>query len=74
MERGCVDCGYKGHPEALDFDHIGTDKKFIISRVKTCSMEHLLAEMDKCEVVCANSTGYAATIGDRESEHLGQGG
>lgn len=22
LERGCVDCGYKGHPAALEFDHL----------------------------------------------------
>ena len=54
LERGCADCGYKAHPEALEFDHITTGKHLAISRIKTYSLETLLTETAKCEVVCAN--------------------
>ena len=54
LERGCVDCGYREHPEALDFDHIGEGKHFIVSKLKTHSLEAIMEEIDKCEVVCAN--------------------
>jgi DNA-directed RNA polymerase subunit M/transcription elongation factor TFIIS len=53
-ESGCVDCGYNAHPSALDFDHIGDDKHFDIGSNTSASRERLQAEMDKCEVVCAN--------------------
>jgi hypothetical protein len=53
-ESGCVDCGYKAHPSALDFDHIGDDKHFDIGSSSSLSREKLQKEMDKCEVVCAN--------------------
>jgi len=52
LDSGCVDCGYNTYPEALDFDHIGDDKLCDVSK---CHNEtQLLAEIAKCEVVCAN--------------------
>jgi len=56
MESGCVDCGYKGNPYALQFDHTGTDKKESVSNLirSDYSWETILKEIDKCEVVCAN--------------------
>ena len=56
LERGCADCGYTGHPAALDFDHLpGVLKEADIARAVTwrCTA-NLLAEIAKCEVVCAN--------------------
>lgn len=56
LERGCVDCGYSAHAAALDFDHMpGTAKLFSIGQTgATCARAKLLAEIAKCEVVCAN--------------------
>lgn len=56
LSRGCMDCGYKDHPEALDFDHRpGVQKQFEISAVcKNGNMDRLMAEIEKCDVVCAN--------------------
>ena len=54
---GCVDCGYRDHPAALEFDHLpGFHKAFSISEANNLnvSQERLLAEIAKCEVVCAN--------------------
>lgn len=52
----CVDCGEK-NPIVLEFDHITTDKKgnisYLLSTLK-CSWKTLLAEIEKCEVRCAN--------------------
>ena len=55
LERGCADCGYNTHPAALDFDHL-QDKTFAISRMvgKRRTMEDIMTEIEKCEVVCAN--------------------
>lgn len=56
LAAGCVDCGYKDHPEALDFDHL---PEFI----KSANISNLIhrgpwsaieAEISKCEVRCAN--------------------
>lgn len=54
MERGCVDCGYKEHPAALQLDHEGY-KSVSIAEARS-SKTRLLAEIEagKCVVRCAN--------------------
>ena len=52
LERGCKDCGYKEHPEALEFDHIKNNKSFNVALSK--SIRQAKDEIKKCEVVCAN--------------------
>lgn len=57
LRLGCADCGYNAHPAALHFDHLpGSDKRAEISRMlkRDIPREELVAEMNKCEVVCAN--------------------
>lgn len=55
VNRGCLDCGYRKHPAALDFDHIRGEKRASVSvLVARCvSLPTLRAEMDKCVVRCA---------------------
>lgn len=55
LEMGCVDCGYREHSQALEFDHLpGTVKVRNISHMMNWPRERLLAEIAKCECVCAN--------------------
>ena len=54
MASGCVDCGYNVHPDALDFDHVGDDKVRDISHLMGRGWEHMMDEVEKCEVVCSN--------------------
>ena|ERR1700733_13934089 len=56
LEAGCADCGYRKHPAALDFDHLpGFVKLFPIgNRMANHTIEELLREVTKCEVVCSN--------------------
>lgn len=54
LQSGCADCGYRGRSEALDFDHVRGIKKFNISQRLQYKPERLLAEIAKCDVVCAN--------------------
>ena len=55
---GCTDCGIKSpdHPEIFDFDHLpGTEKAGSIAKFSVAgSIEDLMEEIAKCEVVCAN--------------------
>jgi hypothetical protein len=52
---GCTDCGWAGHSEALQFDHLpNTTKAFNISNSYLLSVEKILNEIEKCEVVCTN--------------------
>ena len=54
IERGCAVCGYNTHSAALDFNHIRGDKVFSVSQDLKVAMHKLLAEIDKCEILCAN--------------------
>ncbi len=56
MERGCADCGYRGHPAALQFDHLpGFEKRYKVSLMLGAYQLHVIvAEIAKCEVVCGN--------------------
>jgi len=54
QRTGCVDCGYNKHPVALDFDHVKSGKKYVVSDLICNSLETMLAEIALCEVVCAN--------------------
>lgn len=54
LERGCVDCGYREHAVALDFDHVTGQKSFALSRAYNKSWTRILAELEKCEIRCAN--------------------
>ena len=51
----CTDCGGKFPACAMHFDHL-RDKSFNISDAVTCaySEARILAEITKCELVCAN--------------------
>ena len=50
----CMDCGSKFPPECMDFDHCRGPKKFPLSLYGTRSRHLLLAEIAKCDLVCAN--------------------
>ena len=54
VTTGCTDCGYSAHPAALEFDHVIGDKVANVSRLIGSTWSRLEAEMEKCEVVCAN--------------------
>ena len=53
---GCIDCGYNKSPYALQFDHIGDDKKGSVSNLirSDYCWGTIKTEISKCEVVCAN--------------------
>ncbi len=52
--KGCVDCS-ETDPLVLDFDHVQGDKRFeIASGIHGLVLSTTWAEIQKCEVVCAN--------------------
>lgn len=51
----CEDCGKRFPSCAMHFDHLdGNTKSFCLSQKLQSSVETLVAETKKCEVVCAN--------------------
>lgn len=51
----CTDCGENFPYWVMEFDHLG-DKSFTISnyRSTTLSLDRVIEEIAKCEIVCAN--------------------
>ena len=53
--KGCSNCGYNDNPDILHFHHINPETKINnISRMvgKNHSMERILAEIEKCKLLC----------------------
>lgn len=51
----CVDCGVRYPPHVMDLDHGGSEKNGLVANVvRIWPSERLLAEIAKCDVVCAN--------------------
>lgn len=51
----CMDCGGTYPTSVMDFDHRDpSEKSFTISQKRQCGLQMLLAEIAKCDVVCAN--------------------
>ena len=67
LTLSCEVCG-EDHPHCLDFHHRDPSKKEAtiagIARSKAWKMERIVAEIDKCAVLCSNChRKYHATIG-----------
>jgi hypothetical protein len=55
--RSCVECGGVFSPWVMDFDHRDPTKKsfnIMSGRAMLMSRSRLMAEIDKCDIVCAN--------------------
>ena len=54
--KPCVDCGERFPHYVLDFDHVRGEKVNNISLMagRRCSLTAIKAEIEKCELVCAN--------------------
>lgn len=51
----CQDCGHRYPPYVMDFDHVRGEKRFNIgSNLLTPTIDELLDELAKCDVVCSN--------------------
>lgn len=53
ISHPCVDCG-EADPVVLDFDHLRDKQLSIGQALKDSPWASILAEIEKCEVVCAN--------------------
>ena len=53
--RGCIRCGYKAHPAALELDHrVPALKARALALMYSYSPERIKEELDKCDVLCSN--------------------
>jgi hypothetical protein len=55
--KPCADCGRVYPPYVMEWDHLpGTVKKLVLADTRRAahSRERILAELEKCELVCAN--------------------
>lgn len=53
--KPCMDCGNSFPPVCMDFDHRdGSEKVGNVSALYECSLQTLLNEIAKCDLVCAN--------------------
>ena len=54
-DQPCADCDVKYPPHVMDFDHVRGEKEFGIGEsYYRVGRKRLLAEIAKCDVVCAN--------------------
>jgi hypothetical protein len=53
-DKPCMDCGQKFPSCAMDFDHVRGEKLFSLNCSISRTIPSILAEMEKCELVCAN--------------------
>lgn len=50
----CTDCGIKYPPYVMDFDHVKGQKVRGVSQILRYGEAAMMAEIKKCELVCAN--------------------
>jgi hypothetical protein len=56
VDRGCTDCGYNENHAALEFDHLNgrESDRDTVAQLMGKSINRIMKEIAKCEVVCAN--------------------
>jgi len=55
LKTGCKDCGYRENRVALQYDHLPQfEKLFELSDAHVKPWCEIMAEIEKCDVVCAN--------------------
>ena len=64
LKNPCVDCGEED-PVVLDFDHVGGFKTACLSElIKDYSIARITAEIEQCEVRCANCHRRVTAVPD----------
>jgi 5-methylcytosine-specific restriction endonuclease McrA len=55
MGGGCTRCGYDQSSSALEFHHVTpSEKEYAWDELRKMSWDRILAELEKCVLVCAN--------------------
>lgn len=74
MDAGCMDCGlHPEHAQVLEFDHRPDEVKLfhISDRMVSGTVADLLAEIAKCDVVCANCHRVRTVTKNQFGQDLG---
>src|ERR1035437_1652967 len=71
MYLGCIDCRYRRHPEALQFDHRPGEVKIHQISGWPGDLASMVEEMKKCDVVCANCHAIRTAERRHDPEVLG---
>lgn len=66
-EEPCMDCKNTFPPECMDFDHVRGEKRRNLAQSSAMSLESIVAEIKKCELVCANCHRIRTTARMRAS-------
>lgn len=73
-ESGCMDCGLRPeYSQVLEFDHRPDEVKLfhISDRMGSGAMEEFIAEIAKCDIVCANCHRVRTVIKNQFGQALG---
>lgn len=55
----CIDCGITHHPKLFEFHHRDpTDKEYSWKHMRQMNWTKVLAELDKCDLLCPNCHAY----------------
>lgn len=50
----CQDCGGTFPPVCMDFDHVRGEKQFGIAMASMLSLNAVMEEITKCDIICSN--------------------
>jgi hypothetical protein len=71
LATGCVDCGFREHPDALVFSHVRGENRRSVALLYSGVWSRVLEEIAKCDVICANchAIRWAHQMRDRFQGH-----
>lgn len=71
--RPCAECGVTFHPAVMDFDHVRGEKVADVAEAyrRLFSPQRFMAEIQKCDLVCANCHRLRTFRRSRASPRVG---
>lgn len=71
LASGCVDCGFRTHPDALVFSHARGENWRSVALLYNCAWQRVLNEIAKCDIACANchAIRWAQRLREKFQDH-----